>query len=167
MLGLSQVEVLPVGGPVVVGADDGAHHAAIRADAHAAWDELLDTMLDFGVLPDQAETPRATAARLGTPLSTPAAAAAATLSRAEEHARYARLPAAPGDLGAALSTVRGALAGQASRRTRITVLLLPPSVLHRWRRSVEDATTRVSATAATWAEPACFRPAYDFDRYQD
>ncbi|RQX06269.1 transglutaminaseTgpA domain-containing protein, partial [Micromonospora globispora] len=45
---------------VVVGVD--ADRA--RADAHAAWDELLDTLVDFGVRVDRTETPRATADRL-------------------------------------------------------------------------------------------------------
>src|SRR5262249_30210191 len=38
--------------------------SAAQRDAHNAWAELLDTMIDYGVLVDPAETPRATAGRL-------------------------------------------------------------------------------------------------------
>src|SRR5690606_30947065 len=38
--------------------------AAARHRAHAAWDELLDIMVDFGVPLRPAESPRVTAARL-------------------------------------------------------------------------------------------------------
>ena len=47
--------------------DGGGHRRTptrARADAHAAWDELLDTMVDFRVPVDPTETPRATAERL-------------------------------------------------------------------------------------------------------
>ena len=42
----------------------GAEAARVRADAHAAWDELIDTMVDYRVPIDPTETPRATAERL-------------------------------------------------------------------------------------------------------
>ena len=42
----------------------GADADRARADAHAAWDELLDTLVDFRVRVDPTETPRATADRL-------------------------------------------------------------------------------------------------------
>src|SRR5258705_5635771 len=38
--------------------------AAARRDAHEAWAELIDTMVDFSVPIDPSETPRATASRL-------------------------------------------------------------------------------------------------------
>ncbi|MER5702864.1 DUF3488 and transglutaminase-like domain-containing protein, partial [Micromonospora sp. NPDC002296] len=58
---------------IVVGVDP----ARARADAHAAWDELLDTLVDYRVRVDRTETPRATAERLATDALTEDASAAA------------------------------------------------------------------------------------------
>ena len=117
---------------VVLGAD--ADRA--RADAHAAWDELLDTLVDFRVPVDRTETPRATADRLVRETltdDTAAVGAARLLGRAEERARYARDPLTGERLHPALRAVRGALAARADRRTRLLAAVLPPSVLLRWR----------------------------------
>ncbi|WDZ84353.1 transglutaminase TgpA family protein [Micromonospora cathayae] len=130
----------------VVGAD--ADRA--RAQAHAAWDELLDTLLDYRVRVDRTETPRATADRLVRETLTgddPAATAVRLLGRAEERARYARDPMAGGELYPALGAIRRALGARADRRTRIIAATLPPSVLLRWRNTVTDTSTRlVTAT---------------------
>ena len=117
---------------------------AIRAreDAHAAWDELIDTMIDFRVPVDPAETPRVTAQRLvreAVLLEEPATAAA-LLGTAEERARYARQPMQGAELTAALGRVRKGLVRSANRRTRLAAVLLPPSVLLRWRLAVADAS---------------------------
>jgi transglutaminase-like putative cysteine protease len=111
-----------------------------REDAHAAWDELVDTMIDYQVLVDPTETPRHTARRLvdDTALAGPAADAATLLGRAEEQARYARRPLQGGELTAALGQVRKALAGAANRRTRLRALVFPPSVMLRWRLAIAD-----------------------------
>jgi hypothetical protein len=71
--------------------------AAIKVaqrDAHAAWSELIDTMVDYGVLIDDSETPRATSGRLQTmaELAPAGRSQTAVLARAEERARYARVP---------------------------------------------------------------------------
>jgi transglutaminase-like putative cysteine protease len=115
-----------------------------REDAHAAWDELVDTMIDFKVLVDPAETPRHTAMRLvaESALAGPAAEAATLLGQAEERARYARQPMQGGGLTVALGQVRRSLASSASRRTRLGALLFPPSVMLRWRLSLADASGR-------------------------
>ncbi|WP_406042623.1 DUF3488 and transglutaminase-like domain-containing protein [Micromonospora sp. NBC_00898] len=129
---------------VLVGVDADA----ARADAHAAWDELLDTLVDFRVPVDRTETPRATADRLVRDRLTEdasAAGAARLLGRAEERARYARDPLTGEPLHPALRTVRGALAARADRRTRLLAAMLPPSVLLRWRRAISDASTRLVA----------------------
>jgi transglutaminase-like putative cysteine protease len=121
-----------------------------RADAHAAWDELLDTLVDYRVRVDRTETPRATAERLATDaLAEDAAAAAAArlLGRAEERARYAPAPLTGEDLPPALRVVRGALAGRAGHRARVVAAVLPPSVLLRWRAAVADASSRAVARA--------------------
>ncbi|MEV4755491.1 DUF3488 and transglutaminase-like domain-containing protein [Micromonospora sp. NPDC049559] len=117
----------------------------VRAQAHAAWDELIDTMVDFRLRVDPAETPRATADRLiREELTTgPAAEAARLLGRAEERARYARDPLPGGQLGEALRAVRRAVAAGANRRARLVAATLPPSVLLRWRLRIMDVSSRL------------------------
>ncbi|GAA2704514.1 DUF3488 and DUF4129 domain-containing transglutaminase family protein [Micromonospora olivasterospora] len=132
------------GRAVIVG--QGADRA--RADAHAAWDELLDTLVDYRVRVDRTETPRATAERLVADALTEDAAAVEAvrlLGRAEERARYARDPLTGEPLYPALGAVRGALAARAGRRTRMLAAVLPPSVLLRWRAAVTDTSSRVVA----------------------
>src|SRR6185437_12376076 len=81
-------------GDLSVAADEAPARAAAKQDAHQAWDELIDTMIDFNVPVDEAETPRSTADRLikKEHLSGDALSGVQTVSRAEEHARYARRP---------------------------------------------------------------------------
>ncbi|AGL15508.1 transglutaminase domain-containing protein [Actinoplanes sp. N902-109] len=119
-----------------------------REDAHAAWDELVDTMLDYRVPLDATETPRHTAQRLirEADLTHDSAAAATLLGHAEERARYARQPLRGEGLTTALTHVRKGLAATASRRTRLEAVLLPPSVLLRWRLTVGDLSTRWATT---------------------
>ncbi|SBT48265.1 transglutaminase TgpA family protein [Micromonospora narathiwatensis] len=127
---------------IVVGVD--ADRA--RTDAHAAWDELLDTLVDFQVRVDGTETPRATAERLARETLTEDAGAVdgvRLLGRAEERARYARDPLTGEALHPALRSVRGALASRADRRTRIMAALLPPSVLLRWRTAAAERSARL------------------------
>ncbi|MEU2614309.1 DUF3488 and transglutaminase-like domain-containing protein [Micromonospora sp. NPDC007271] len=129
---------------IVVGVDSDR----ARADAHAAWDELLDTLVDFQVRVDRTETPRATAERLAREALTEDAGAVTgvrLLSRAEERARYARDPLTGEALHPALRAVRGALAARADRRTRIMAALLPPSVLLRWRTALAEHSARLVA----------------------
>ena len=113
-----------------------------REDAHAAWDELIDTMIDFKVPVDPTETPRHTAQRLirDAELQDNPAESAGLLGRAEERARYARTPLQGTELTGALSTVRRGLSRNASRRTRLTAALMPPSVLLRWRLGLADSS---------------------------
>ncbi|MFV2101470.1 transglutaminase TgpA family protein [Micromonospora sp. LOL_024] len=134
------------GQPVVL---VGGDHDRARADAHAAWDELVDTLVDYRVRVERTETPRATADRLAREAlttDTGASSAVRLLGRAEERARYARDPLAGEPLSAALRAVRGALVGQADRRTRLVATVLPPSVLHRWRTSIADTSSRLVAS---------------------
>ncbi|MEU8423664.1 DUF3488 and transglutaminase-like domain-containing protein [Micromonospora sp. NPDC048835] len=131
---------------LVVGAD--ANRA--RADAHAAWAELLDTLVDFRVPVDPTETPRATADRLVRDAldDDNAVGSARLLGRAEERARYARDPLTGEPLLPALRAVRGALASQADRRTRLVAAVLPPSVLLRWRTALADTSGRMMGLTA-------------------
>jgi hypothetical protein len=116
--------------------------ARARADAHAAWDELVDTLVDFRIRVDPAETPRTTADRLVREELTAEASGDAVrlLGRAEERARYAREPLPHGPLGDALRSVRRELSAGADRRTRMMAATLPPSVLLRWRSTIMDVS---------------------------
>jgi transglutaminase-like putative cysteine protease len=121
-----------------------------RQQAHAAWDELIDTMVDYRLTVDPAETPRATVERLvGTALpATDAVAQARLLGMAEERARYAQVPLAAEALTPAVRVVRRAIAADADRRVRLTAVLMPPSVLLRWRNAGYVALTAMSARTA-------------------
>ena len=115
-----------------------------RVDAHAAWDELIDTMIDYRVPVDPTETPRITAQRLirDAELDTGPAESVQLLGRAEERARYARRPLQGGELTEALGRVRKGMARTAPRWTRLAAVLMPPSVLLRWRLGLADASAR-------------------------
>jgi transglutaminase-like putative cysteine protease len=115
-----------------------------RADAHAAWDELIDTMIDYRVPVDPTETPRVTAGRLAKDayLEQGASSAAVLLGSAEERARYARSPLQGAELTAALRQVRKGVARSATRRARLVATLFPPSVLLRWRLGLTEFSTR-------------------------
>ncbi|WP_144121484.1 transglutaminase TgpA family protein [Catellatospora sichuanensis] len=117
-----------------------------RRQAHAAWDELIDTMIDHRLVVDPAETPRATVERL---ISTalPASVAveqARLLGMAEERARYAPVPLSAERLTPAVRAVRRAIAGEADRGVRLAALLMPPSVLLRWRNAAYSGFTTLS-----------------------
>jgi transglutaminase-like putative cysteine protease len=116
---------------------------AARRKAHVAWDELMDTMVDYRIPIDAAETPRTTAERLirteGLPTSP--AESARRIGQAEERARYSRQPISPDGLMEAVADVRQTLAGQAGRWVRLSAIILPPSVTQRWRAAMSAAAT--------------------------
>ncbi|BCY06608.1 DUF3488 and transglutaminase-like domain-containing protein [Actinoplanes sp. L3-i22] len=118
--------------------------AQAREDAHAAWDELVDTMVDFQITVDPTETPRLTAQRLirESVLSAEPAAAAELLGTAEERARYARQPMQGAELTSALRRVRSGMAHSATARVRLRATLFPPSILLSWRLGLAEAGTR-------------------------
>lgn len=118
--------------------------AAVRA-AHAAWDELLDVLVDVRRDSPVPETPRAVADRLTADRLAPdAAGCLRVLATAEERARYARSPSAAGDLAAASHRVRAALLAALPRHRRLAAMLAPRSVLHRWRTAVGDLAAAVA-----------------------
>ncbi|GAA3222098.1 transglutaminaseTgpA domain-containing protein [Dactylosporangium siamense] len=123
-----------------------ANDQAARSQAHHAWDELVDTMVDYNVPTDDAETPRATVTRLVTKerLRDRAEQGVRLLSTVEEHARYARNPLTGGQLRSAVDDVRAAFAARASRKTRVLAVILPPSVLRRWRASTSQHSSAAS-----------------------
>ncbi|GIE37066.1 transglutaminase [Actinoplanes italicus] len=123
-----------------------AESGQAREDAHAAWDELIDSMIDFRVPVDPTETPRITTQRLIRDLSLDGepADAATLLGTAEERARYARTPLQGAELTAALRRIRSGMSAAASARTRLRAALLPPSVLLSWRLGLAEWSTRTA-----------------------
>ncbi|MET7394228.1 transglutaminaseTgpA domain-containing protein, partial [Dactylosporangium sp. NPDC005572] len=141
------IEVVPMP------ADDQSY-ARARSDAHKAWDELIDLMVDYNVPTDAAETPRATVERLVTEerLRDKAQESVNLLSAVEERARYARHPLTGQELRSAVGAVRTAFAERAPRRTRILAVLLPPSVLLRWRASLGTHLSTVALSGSRGRE---------------
>ncbi|GAA2609231.1 DUF3488 and transglutaminase-like domain-containing protein [Dactylosporangium fulvum] len=132
---------------------DDPSYARARTEAHKAWDELVDLMFDYHVPTDEAETPRATVERLVTKerLRDKAQAGVNLLSTVEEHARYAKHPLTGQELRGAVSAVQTALAERSPRGTRIRAVLLPPSVLRRWRVNVGTRLSTVAlAVGRSW-----------------
>ncbi|MEV0453841.1 DUF3488 and transglutaminase-like domain-containing protein [Catellatospora methionotrophica] len=123
---------------------------AARRQAHAAWDELIDTMIDYRLVVDPAETPRATVERLidTAQLRLDAIGQARLLGLAEERARYSQVPLATERLTGAVRSVRRVLAADASRRVRLAAVLMPPSVLLRWRGAAYTAIVTLTARTA-------------------
>jgi transglutaminase-like putative cysteine protease len=137
----------------VVVSDAGAVDLA-RRRAHAAWDELLDTMIDYRLPLEPASTPRVTAERLITAVELDewAATGARLLGHAEERARYARQPLRSDDLTGSLRAVRDAISQRVSWRTRLRALFLPASVMNRWRVAVSESSARVTETVSARRE---------------
>jgi transglutaminase-like putative cysteine protease len=108
--------------------------------AHAAWQELRDDLIDFGIGVRPSESPRAVANRIGTAQELPEAARAALrrVASAEERARYAAEPIPAGPLRADVTLVRRALARRASRRTRWQARLAPPSMTNQVRAALRS-----------------------------
>jgi hypothetical protein len=112
-----------------------AREARVRARdvawSHAAWQELRDDLIDYGVGYLPSESPRAVAARAGEGLvlSGTARAALGRIAMAEERARYAPAPADGSGLRADSVAVRRAIAAAVPRVARWRARLLPASVL--------------------------------------
>ncbi|WP_035857070.1 transglutaminaseTgpA domain-containing protein [Cryptosporangium arvum] len=108
------------------------------AAAHAAWDEVVDTLVDLNGQPvETAETPRGLSTRLRADgLDESAQGALTLIASAEEQARYAaRVHAMPG-LVEAVVTVRAALHQRSPRGRRVLAELLPPSTRARARSAL-------------------------------
>ncbi|MET8946968.1 DUF3488 and transglutaminase-like domain-containing protein [Streptomyces sp. NPDC004542] len=103
------------------------------AAAHtlAAWQELTDTAWDFGILPDESQTPRRAAARivrLGR-LDPVAGAAVHRVADAVEQVLYAPRPRPAAGLAEDVRRVSAALESTVSGRTRLRALFLPRSAV--------------------------------------
>ncbi|MFE0630247.1 DUF3488 and DUF4129 domain-containing transglutaminase family protein [Streptomyces sp. NPDC058864] len=126
-----------------MGAQDGARTLA-------AWLELIDTAWDYGLRPDESETPRRVAGRLVRDggLEGPSAEAAQRLATVVEQALFSPRP--PTTTGSAkdVQLVREGLRRNADTMTRIRAVLLPRSTVRVVWRSAERwsaASARVSA----------------------
>ncbi len=124
-------------------------------DALTAWRVLNDDAVDLGHRWRAADSPRVAAAHLASAfrLGEPAREALQRLAVAAERARYARPQAAragavePGSSRRDVATVRSAMRGARSGRTRWRARFLPPSTL-RWATSslgtaIADALDRL------------------------
>ncbi|MET8954915.1 transglutaminase TgpA family protein [Streptomyces sp. NPDC004393] len=107
--------------------------AAEAAVGHtlAVWRELTDTAWDYGIVPDDALTPRGAAERivgLGR-LDGPAAAAVHRVAGAVEQVLFAPQPRPEAGLVDDVRKVRTALRSQVSLRTRVRAVVAPRSSL--------------------------------------
>jgi transglutaminase-like putative cysteine protease len=134
------------------GGRGGPHRPAL-----SAWREVVDTGWDYGVLPDESETPRRAMARLVADgrLTGEAATAASTLARAVEQALYAPNPRPAAGLGTQVHQVHAGLRASASRGTRLRALLLPRSSVRlawafsaRWNAAAERLSARAERLSA-------------------
>ncbi|MGX4692707.1 transglutaminase TgpA family protein [Streptomyces sp. JNUCC 63] len=132
----------------------GAHG---RGEADAAphilgvWQELTDTAWDFGIPPDESQTPRKAAARivrLGH-LDPAAAASVHRLADAVEQVLYAPSPRPVAGLAEDVRQVTGALRGTVSRGTRLRAALAPRSTARlAWSASARWTAFRSRLAAA-------------------
>ncbi|MFG2140671.1 transglutaminaseTgpA domain-containing protein [Streptomyces sp. NPDC048650] len=128
----------------------------------AAWQELLDTGWDFGILPDASLTPRRAAERIVRvgEVAPEAADAARRLAATVEEALYAPQPSPAAGLATDVHRVRVGLYAAANRGLRLRARLAPRSAVRllwagaaRWsgfvdRRSAGRAATTVRRAAA-------------------
>ncbi|MFR9757603.1 DUF3488 and DUF4129 domain-containing transglutaminase family protein [Streptomyces sp. TR06-5] len=105
----------------------------------SAWQELLDSAWDLGIVPDEAATPRRTAERLVEEghLGAESTAAVRRVAHAVERHLYA--PGAPGSDGVSgdVRRVRAELTGHASRRRRVRARWWPRSAVRLVRAAAE------------------------------
>ncbi|NGN66460.1 transglutaminase domain-containing protein [Streptomyces sp. A7024] len=117
-------------------------------DTLRAWRELTDSAWDFGLWPDEAQTPRTMISRLVrfASLDTDARTSAYRAAAAVEQVLYAPSPHPPTTLTDDVTRVRAALSASAGRWTRIRATIAPRSsvrILWSWSR-------RWSALSERW-----------------
>ncbi|MGG2465516.1 transglutaminaseTgpA domain-containing protein [Streptomyces sp. RGM 3693] len=113
----------------------GGPGGAAAADPLAAWQELLDTGWDFGILPDESLTPRTAVARIIRigELQPDAAAAAQRVATAVEQVLYAPQPVPAAGLAADVRQVHAGLRDGAPRALRLRARFAPHSAARlRW-----------------------------------
>jgi transglutaminase-like putative cysteine protease len=132
----------------------GAHgRTPAEAAAHAlgVWQEVTDTAWDYGIAPDESQTPRKAAARivrLGR-LEPPAEAAVHRLAAAVEQVLYAPQPQVPAGLAQDAHDVAAGLRAQVGRWPHMRALFLPRSTIRviwavsaRWSALTTELATR-------------------------
>lgn len=125
----SRMRAARLGGGLAGGRFGAGRSARVEGPVLSAWREVLDTGWDYGVPPDDSETPRRAMARLVAEgrLSGEAAASASALATAVEQTLYAPHPRPVPGLAADVQRVRGGLHASASRTARLRARLLPRS----------------------------------------
>ncbi|MBO8194220.1 transglutaminase domain-containing protein [Streptomyces oryzae] len=120
-----------------------------------AWQELIDTGWDYGILPEDSATPRTAAERLTRigQLGPEEAEATQRVALAVEQVLYAPVPRAAPGTADEVRRIRAGLRAAAPRTVRIRALLLPPSTA----RLVWSARRRGRALRVRWAR-ALTRP---------
>ncbi|MEW2298899.1 DUF3488 and transglutaminase-like domain-containing protein [Streptomyces sp. NPDC006655] len=132
----------------------GAHDrtpAGVAAHTLAVWQELTDTVWDFGIPPDDSQTPRGTAARIvGLGRLDPVAAESVhRVADAVEQVLYAPRPRLTAGLADDVRRVSAAFDSTASGAARLRALLAPrSSVRVLWAASAWWAGLRERAAAA-------------------
>ncbi|RAG81450.1 transglutaminase [Streptacidiphilus pinicola] len=116
----------------------------------AAWREMVDTAWDHGIPPDDAETPRHTAARISElgGLGPGPSAAAGRLALATEQVLYAPVVSTPLSLRQDVREVREGLSAGSDRRTRVRAVVLPTSS----SQLLRGLPGRARAAATLWAQ---------------
>ncbi|WP_128429194.1 transglutaminase TgpA family protein [Streptomyces cyaneus] len=139
----------------------GAHgraEADVSLHTMAIWQELTDTAWDFGISPDDSQTPRKTAARivrLGH-LDPPAATSVHRVADAVEQVLYAPAPRPTAGLAEDVRRVRSDLESKAGWTTNLRARLAPRSCVRVvWAAS--DWWTDIKRRTAT-ARPTLRRP---------
>ncbi|MBC9729731.1 DUF3488 and transglutaminase-like domain-containing protein [Streptomyces sp. TRM68367] len=132
----------------------GAHgrgEADVAGHILAVWQELTDTAWDFGIAPDESQTPRKSAARivrLGR-LDPAAAASVHRVANAVEQVLYAPHPRPTAGLADDVRRVTTGLRTEVSRSTSLRALLAPRSTVRvTWAVSARWTTLRERALAA-------------------
>ncbi|MET7691583.1 DUF3488 and transglutaminase-like domain-containing protein [Streptomyces sp. NPDC005483] len=137
----------------------GRSDADAAAHTLAAWQELTDTAWDFGIPPDDSQTPRKAAARivrLGH-LDPTAAASVHRVADAVEQVLYAPRPRPTAGLAQDVYQVIGGLRGSAGRATQARALIAPRStarvawVVSEWWAGLR---TRAAAARPTLRKPS-------------
>ncbi|MDX2930885.1 transglutaminase TgpA family protein [Streptomyces ipomoeae] len=131
------------------------------AHALAAWREVTDTAWDYGITPDESQTPRKAAeriVRLGH-LDPPAEAAMHRVAGAVEQVLFAPRPQIPAGLAKDAQVVTVDLGAHVSRWTRFRAIVLPRSTVRvvwaasaRWAALKDNLAARLPAPR--WRRPS-------------
>lgn len=121
----------------------------VTARTLAAWREIIDTAWDYGIPPDDSQTPRKAAARIALlgKLEGEAAAAVHRVASSVEQVLYAPLPRPGTGLAEDARRVHEGLRAPAGRGARLRALLAPRSSI----RVIWALSDRWAAHAARWA----------------